>query len=96
MISDEWEEEYYIRVNEEMEQVEVRFFSRVDRVVFAQSYSSSSTFSFDEAMALCDRLCHELTHNLGRRKYYIEDERNNGGNDELQGMGGKPVRAQDD
>ena len=31
MISDEWEEEYYVKVNEEKEQVEVRFFSKVDR-----------------------------------------------------------------
>ena len=85
MISDEYEEEYYLKNNEELEQVEVRFFSKVDRLVFAQSYSSSSPFSFEEAEILCDRLCHELTHNLGNRKHYL------GGNDELQGMGGEPV-----
>ena len=71
MISDEWEEEYYVKVNEDLEQVEVRFFSKVDRLVFAQSYSSSSPFSFEEAERLCDKLCHELTHNLGDRKYYL-------------------------
>ena len=71
MISDEWEEEYYVKVNEELEQVEVRFFSKVDRLVFAQSYSCSSSFSFDEAERLCNRLCYELTHNLGNRRYYL-------------------------
>ena len=63
MISDEWEEEYYVKVNEELEQVEVRFFSKVDRLVFAQSYSSSSSFSFAEAEILCDRICDILTGN---------------------------------
>ena len=86
MISDEWEEEYYVKVNEELEQVEVRFFSKVDRLVFAQSYSSSSSFSFEEAEILCDRICDILTNDLG----------NAGGKDELQGMGCKPVRAEDD
>ena len=90
MISDEWEEEYYVKVNEEKEQVEVRFFSKVDRLVFAQSYSSSSTFSFEEAEILCDRICDILTNDLGNAKYYL------GGSDELQGMGGKPVRTEDD
>ena len=90
MISDEWEEEYYVKVNEEKEQVEVRFFSKVDRLVFAQSYSSSSSFSFEEAEVLCDRICDILTNDLGNAKYYL------GGSDELQGMGRKPVRAEDD
>ena len=90
MISDEWEEEYYVKVNEEKEQVEVRFFSKVDRLVFAQSYSSSSSFSFEEAEVLCDRICDILTNDLGNAKYYL------GGNDELQRMGCKPVRAEDD
>ena len=85
MISDEYEEEYYLKNNEELEQVEVRFFSKVDRLVFAQSYSSSSPFSFEEAEILCDRICHELTHNLGNARHYL------GGKDELQGMGGEPV-----
>ena len=90
MISDEWEEEYYVKVNEELEQVEVRFFSKVGRLVFAQSYSPSSSFSFEEAEVLCDRICDILTNDLGNAKYYL------GGNDELQGMGCKPVRAEDD
>lgn len=90
MISDEWEEEYYVKVNEELEQVEVRFFSKVDRLVFAQSYSSSSSFSIEEAEVLCDRICDILTNDLGNAKYYL------GGKDELQGMGCKPVRAEDD
>ena len=90
MISDEYEEEYYIKVNEELEQVEVRFFSKVDRLVFAQSYSPSSSFSFEEAEVLCDRICDILTNDLGNAKYYL------GGKDELQGMGCKPVRAEDD
>ena len=90
MISDEWEEEYYVKVNEELEQVEVRFFSKVDRLVFAQSYSPSSTFSFEEAEVLCDRICDILTNDLGNAKYYLR------GKDELQGMGCKPVRAEDD
>ena len=90
MISDEWEEEYYVKVNEELEQVEVRFFSKVDRLVFAQSYSPSSTFSFEEAEILCDRICDILTNDLGNAKYYL------GGSDELQRMGCKPVRAEDD
>ena len=85
MIRDEYEEEYYVKVNEEMEQVEVRFFSKIERLVFAQSYSSSSPFTFDEAEILCDRICHELTHNLGNAKHYL------GGHDELQGMGSDPV-----
>ena len=76
MISDEWEEEYYVKVNEEKEQVEVRFFSKVDRLVFAQSYSSSSSFSFEEAEVLCDRICDILTNDLGNAKYYL------GGKDE--------------
>ena len=75
MISDEWE---------------VRFFSKVDRLVFAQSYSPSSSFSFEEAEVLCDRICDILTNDLGNAKYYL------GGKDELQGMGCKPVRAEDD
>ena len=90
MISDEWEEEYYVKENEEKEQVEVRFFSKVDRLVFAQSYSSSSSFSFEEAEVLCDRICDILTNDLGNAKYYL------GGKDELQRMGCKPVRAEDD
>ena len=88
MISNEYEEEYYVKVNEEMEQVEVRFFSKIDRLVFAQSYSSSSSFSFEEAEILCDRICDILTNDLGNAKYYL------GGNDGIQGMGGKPVSAQ--
>ena len=90
MISDEWEEEYYVKVNEDLEQVEVRFFSKVDRLVFAQSYSSSSPFSFDEAKTLCDRICGMLTDELENEKHYL------GGNHELQGMGCKPVWAEDD
>ena len=91
MISIEYEEEYYVKNNEELEQWEVRFFSKVDRLVYAQSYSSSSSFSFEEAKVLCDGLCYELTHNLGNRKYYLEDELDLGGKDELQGMGSESV-----
>lgn len=71
MISDEYEEEYYVKNNEELEQWEVRFFSKVDRLVFSQSYSPSSPFSFEEAEKLCEKLCYELAHNLGNRKYYL-------------------------
>ena len=56
MISDEYEEEYYIENNQELKQVELRFYSKIDRLVFAQKYDETSEFSFAEAMILCKNL----------------------------------------
>ena len=56
MISEEYEEEYYVKNNQELQQVELRFFSKKDRLVFAQKYDDTTEYTFEEAKELCENI----------------------------------------
>lgn len=56
MSSNEYEEEYYVKDNPELKQVELRFFSENDRLIFAQKYDETSEYTFEEAKELCENI----------------------------------------
>ena len=60
MSSNEYEEEYYVKNNQELQQVELRFFSEHDRLVFAQKYDETSEYTFEEAKELCENIKYSL------------------------------------
>lgn len=69
-IANEYKEEYYLRDNTSLSQFELRFFSKIDRLVFAQKYDETSEFTKKEAEEICTKLKEQVESTKHWEKVY--------------------------
>lgn len=69
----EYQEEYYIKLNKEQCQWELWFWKGTERLVFSQSYDTDSEYDFKSAKKLVEKIKESIENEPYRKEWEYEN-----------------------